>query len=337
MFLHKFMLRMKQEKLKDIKPENKAKRKEAPKPWGKRERLIVLFIFLGTIIVSAILAISARNYKLPNFPRLKITLPSFSSQTIVIEGNKQYQQKAQKITSSFKQKTNRLSGVYALYVVDLRSGFSYGVNENEKMQAASLIKLPVIAALYHEVEAGNINLDTKYSLKNSDKIAGAGSLFSKPAGYTLTYRDMIKLMGKESDNTSFGIIKAVVGEDKINQEIQRIGMTSTSLGTNMTSPYDIGLFFQKLMHGEIANNQNKDEFLSYLTDTIYENWIKAGIPDGIRVAHKYGREVHVVNDAGIVYTDKPFVLVIMSDGVIGREADEAFPDLARLVYEGMTN
>ena len=31
-------------------------------------------------------------------------------------------------------------------------------------------------------------------------------------------------------------------------------------------------------------------------------------------------------------SDKPFVMVIMTDGVIEREADELFPKLAKLLY-----
>jgi hypothetical protein len=37
-----------------------------------------------------------------------------------------------------------------------------------------------------EEEQGSIDLDTKYKIKNSDKVAGAGSLYSKPEGYEIT-------------------------------------------------------------------------------------------------------------------------------------------------------
>lgn len=57
----------------------------------------------------------------------------------------------------------------------------------------------------------------------------------------------------------------------------------------------------------------------------------------IRVAHKYGVEDNVVNDAGIVFGEKPFVLVIMSKGVVVEEANEVFPKLARIFYESQGN
>lgn len=319
-------------KFKDLNPENKKKRKEPVRPWGRRERLMVLIVLLATIFTSGILSISARNYKLPGLPRF--SLPSFNwgEGTIIIEGNKEGREKAEKATNLFKDKTKNLSGVYALYVIRLSEGRGYGVNENELMQAASFIKLPVLATLFLEAEKGSIDLETKYTLKNSDKRTGSGSLSTKPAGTVLTYRDLARLMGKESDNTTFNIIRNVLGDGAINEIMKSIGMLHTSLEENETTPYDIGLFFEKLWQGEIVPRQARDEILDYLTDTIYEEWIVKGIPD-VRVAHKYGRESRAVNDAGIILTEKPFVLVIMSDGAVETEADKIIPEIAKKVYE----
>jgi beta-lactamase class A len=318
------------------------KKKEPPKPWGKKERLLVFFFFAVTVLASSVLALSARSWKLPGLPRIKISLPSFSffrEETIVIEGDKgglRDREKSEEIVADFKEKTENLSGVYGLYVTDLESGFSYGVNEFDTYEPASLNKLPVMAAMFIEAEEGSLDLESKYKLKNSDKATGAGSLFTRPEGYEITYRNLIRLMGKQSDNTAFNVARNLLGDEKINQAIIKIGMKNTSLQENETTPVDIGIFFEELWHGNIVSNKHRDELLDYLTGTIYEAWITEGVPGEVRVAHKYGRETHVVNDAGIIYAQDPFVVVIMSKGVIEREADLALPDLARIVYEAET-
>ncbi|HJX59277.1 hypothetical protein A2V61_01130 [Candidatus Woesebacteria bacterium RBG_19FT_COMBO_47_8] len=317
-------------RIKDLKPENRRKRKEPPKPWGKKERYLVLGFLLGSVILSLTLAASARSWKLPGFP--KISWPSFKEEVIIITANKSEKEKAEKTVTAFEGKTDEFSGIYAFEVLRLGDGFSYGVSQDKIMQAASLIKLPILATLYSQAEAGKIDLDAKYTLKASDKIAGAGSLAAKPAGTVITYRQMAELMGKQSDNTAFGIVKRTLGDGAINQEIAKIGMVDTSLAENETTPADIALFFQKLWNKEIVTEDSRDEILNYLTDTIYNDWLVKGIPQ-VRVAHKYGREVHVINDAGIVFSDKPFVLVIMTKGIIEKEADTLFPELARLIYE----
>ncbi len=175
-------------------------------PWGKKERSLVFYVLLATILASTILAFSARSWKLPGLPR--ISIPSFWSGTIVIEKDKaELDETAIETISSFKEKTKSLSGVYGFYVIRLNSGFSYGVNENGIFEPASLNKLPVMLAMYIEAENGNIDLETVYVLKDSDKIAGSGSLYGKPEGYKLTYRDILSYMGKESDNTAANIAK----------------------------------------------------------------------------------------------------------------------------------
>jgi beta-lactamase class A len=320
---------------KDLKPENRKKRKEPIRPWGRRDRVFIAILLIATAGTSAYLGLSARDWKLPGLPRVNLKLPSFpfGEDTIVIEGNNENKKKADSVTSSFIAKTDTLSGVYGLYVVDLTNGFSYGFLEEDTFQAASLIKLPVIAGMYLEAEKGSISLESKYKLKNSDKISGAGSLYLKPEGYEISYRDLVRLMGHESDNTAFNICRKKLGDTKIDTIAAQIGMTGTDIENNETTPKDIGTFFSKLWALKIVNQKNRDEILSYLTDTIYENWLVAGVPNNVRVAHKYGREVHVVNDAGIVYTNQPYVVVIMTKGVVEREADEVIPELSKIVYD----
>jgi beta-lactamase class A len=241
--------------------------------------------------------------------------------------------KTDQVVDKLNEATLNLSGVYGLKVIRLNNGSSYGVNDNEIFQAASLIKLPLMAAMYIRSEIGNLDLDSKYTLKNSDKVTGAGSLYGKPAGYQITYRNLIRLMGKQSDNTAFNICRKLIGDKEIDSAALKIGMDVTNVENNETSPSDVGVFFEELWNGNIMNKENKDELLGFLTDTSFENWIPEGVPGDVRVAHKVGIETHVINDAGIVYAKSPYVVVILSKGVVEREANQAFPELSKIIYE----
>lgn len=335
-----FVARKKSKSDKDGSPPSSRLRrvkKEQVKPWGRRERVLVLILLILTVGGSALLGISAREWKLPGIPRIKLSMPSIpflTNEKVVLEGSSQKNvEKASQVVSAFTDKTKDLSGVYGLYVIDLNSGFSFGINEHEVFEAASLIKLPVMISMFKESETGDLNLSEKYKLKNSDKIAGAGSLYNKPAGYEISYENLIRLMGKESDNTAFKITRNLLGNVKIDENITKMGLRDTSLENNETSPEDMGELFYDLWLGNILNNENKEKLLGYLTDTNFENWLSKGLPEDVRYAHKYGREVHVVNDAGIVYSDTPFVVVVLSKGVVEGEADAIFPELSKLIYD----
>lgn len=276
------------------------KKKDTPKPWGRRERWFIFFVGLGSVLLAALLAVSAREWKLPGLPRL--TLPSLGlTETFTVESPPDESSDFSRVKDEFRAKTEGLSGIYGFYVFRLDSGESYGLYQDEVFQAASLIKLPVMLALFQE----------------------------KPAGY----QDLVLRMGKKSDNEAFRQARSLLGDRKIKETILAIGMNQTSLEENETTMHDIGLLFTKLWEGKLLPDAETDEILASLTDTIYEDHLAAGIPEIIEVAHKYGREVHVVNDGGIVFTDSPFVLVIMTKGVVEPEADVIFPDLARLIFE----
>lgn len=330
-------------KFKDLKPQNSRKRKEPVKPWGKKERIIIATTLGITIFASGLLAISAREWKLPGVPKIGIpkigNLNPFREETIVIGKGAQNDTTSKETINLFREKTKNLSGNYSFYVVRLGDGFTYGDNHKEQMQAASLIKLPVFVLLYQEAEAGNIDLDSTYKLKESDKTLGSGSISGRPAGSVFTYRELAGYMGQQSDNTAFTILVNLLGgEDVVQEAIDDLGMTQTSIVENQTSPEDMGILFKKLWSGELVSTDSRDEILSSLTGTIYEEHLKKGIPNEV-IAHKYGREIHVVNDAGIVLNSKPFVIVIMTGGVVEKEADSVFPELAKLIYdqEGANN
>lgn len=322
--------------------------KEPIKPWGRRERYWVLAIFLSTSLIPAFLALSSRAYKLPGLP--KVLPPTsflktfFEGKTIILEKEKtdkiEYDEKMSKkresIISQFKALTNKLSGVYGLYVIDLNSGFSFGINEEEVFDAASLIKLPVMATMYHLSEEGKINLDEKYSLKNSDKTSGAGSLYLKPVGYLVSYSEILELMGKQSDNTAFVIAKNKVGKENIERLIGKVGMINTKFDTRESTPKDIGIFFLRLWQGKILNEENKNKLLDSLTKTIFENYLPKGLPGDVRISHKYGTLENIINDAGIVFSNRhPYIIVVMSKGIVEKEADLAIPTVSRIVFEEM--
>ncbi|MCJ7805798.1 class A beta-lactamase-related serine hydrolase [Patescibacteria group bacterium] len=320
---------------KDLRPENKKKRKEPLKPWGRKERIIVLSTLLVTASVAAFLTISSEGFTLPKFP--KISLPEWGSGTITIEGTKEQRDKADKIKLAFEEKISKLSGTYGFYVIDLSNGFGFGEREGEIFQSASFNKLQVLATIFKEVENGSLDLSTTHTLVNSDKQGGAGELSQKPEGTVITLEELARLMGNGSDNTALYIAQNEVGGvEKIERVTKEIGMENTSFSENQTTPKDVGIFFKKLWRDEIVSEKYKTEILDFLTNTVREDLIPQGVPKQVRVSHKYGMIDSVVNDAGIIFADKPYILVIMSKDADLGEAQTAISEISKVVYDGMT-
>jgi len=282
-------------KLKDLNPENKKRRKEVVKPWGKKERLLVLSLLLITVFISIVFSLSSGNFRIPKLPDFSLD-NIFKGETVII-GNKDAvekalrQKKAEEIISEFKDETDGLKGTYAFEVIDLSDEFKFGINQNRVMQAASLIKLPLMLYVQGKVD------DSK-----------------------------LEAMGKRSDNSVFIELIAKFGRSTVQDYIESLGMKETSIEENTTTTDEIGNLFVKIY------KDKNEKILNFLTDTNFEKWIKAGVPENIKVSHKYGREVGVVNDAGVVYSQNPFILVIMTQGVDEFEADRLIPELTKMIY-----
>ena len=206
------------------------------------------------------------------------------------------------------------------------------IREKESFPAASLIKLPIVYTLYQQAQEGKINLEEKYILREEDKVGGAGSLYQKEAGAVYSYRELARLCGKQSDNTAAAILEKVLGAEAIEATIRRLGMENTSFSRRQTTPEDIALFWQELWEGDLKE-EYREEILNSLTETIFEEQIPAALPAKVRVAHKVGIDEGILHDAGIIFQDPPFILVLMSKNNNREEAQEAFILLTKALLE----
>jgi len=306
------------------------KKQEKPK-LTNGDRLLIIGLFLTTVFLSGFAYFQPQIFAF--FQKIKKTPEKITSPLVITGGKEVKKFDPTPVLEEIKNLTKDLLGTYGVYVYRFEDSKEYGLHQNEIFPAASLMKLPVILTLYQEAEAGKINLGEEYKLLEKDKRGGAGVLQSRPVGEVYTYRKLAELMGQYSDNTANNVLVKILGPEKIQQTIDNLGMKKTNFAKYETAPQDIGLFFKKLYEDGVVTSQHKEEILKFLTKTGFEDRIPAGIPKEVRVAHKIGTEIGVFSDAGIVFSQKPFVLVIMSKNARESEAKEVLPKITRAVWE----
>lgn len=320
----------KKDKDKEEKPEEeivkpvrrRKKKKEEIKPWTHKERIIIFALLLLIPIVSLIFFFKSKN-----------SGSLFGSGNNVLGVTASMPSDPNELKNKLSSEIQSQKGTYGIWVQSLDGSFSVGINEKNEFDGASLFKLPLMVAYYEGIDNGSLDENTTYSLKYSDSEAGTGALASLPVGTSVTYKDMVNAMGKDSDNTAFQVMGNIIGFNKIDNTIGSLGMSDTSFENSSTTPEDIGLLFYKLVNSNLLSNNSRNELLSSLTNTNFENLIPAGLPPGIRVAHKYATDSDELNDAGIVYTSKPFILVILSKGINTTDASIEISKIAKIVYD----
>jgi beta-lactamase class A len=290
-------------------------------------RKLVGGLFILTGILSLVFWLKGRE---KNWEPIKFTYtvenPKTNSTRDVTRSTAQF-------VAQIEQILNSSTGTYAVYVYRLTENRGYGINEQEIMPAASIIKVPIMAAVFKAVQRGDLTLDQTYTLQAADKRGGSGPLEYMKSGTQLTVQKMMEVMGKNSDNSAPVILSRLVGRDEVEKTMADLGMINTDFLKNTTTAADIVSVWKTLYQEHYLTDEHLELMWSFLQDSIYEERIPAGLPEDINLVHKVGTDADIWADAGIILTDDPFVLVIMNKEARMDEAKKLVVELTKKVWE----
>ncbi|UFJ41828.1 class A beta-lactamase-related serine hydrolase [Brevibacillus humidisoli] len=115
-------------------------------------------------------------------------------------------------------------GSWGIVIEDLDREQQWSHNENERFAAESIIKLPIMAAVFAAAESGQIRLSDKLILQREQLVGGSGVLQHLTPGLQLSVYDLVTLMIIQSDNTATNILIDLVGKEQIEQTMKELGM-----------------------------------------------------------------------------------------------------------------
>lgn len=275
----------------------------------------------------------------------------FSSTEPVSDGvPEEDRERVEEVLGEVRKKVEGYPGVAGVYVRDLEGGYGYGVRPDEEFFSASIIKIPVMVAVYRKVEQGELGFSQQVEIKEEDWAAGAGWLQWEKAGTRQTVGDLLILMMTQSDNVATNaLVRRVGGADHVNEVARSLGAKDTLLYQkvssergavpaldNRTTPRDIAAMLQKIAAGEAASEKS----CGYMIDLMHMNeldwWLDAGLPAGVDAANKAGWLYKVYGDVGIVEEgDRRYVVAILSkhgSATVG-DGQVLIEDLSRTVWE----
>lgn len=109
----------------------------------------------------------------------------------------------------------------------IESGEQTDVNGDKPFPMASTFKIPILATLCTQLEAGKFSLDQRINLKQEDKSAGSGILPFFEAGLEPTLLDLATLMIIISDNTATDMtVDFLGGADVIESYMHKLGLNN---------------------------------------------------------------------------------------------------------------
>ena len=272
---------------------------------------------------------------------------------------------ADSVLASIESRIAQESGAQVgLAYIDLRSGDTLFINPDSSFHAASTMKVPVMIELYRQSAMGGFAMNQPLLVVNKFSSIADGSAYSLDPGSdsdsTLYHRvgarvpidTLLRLMITRSSNFATNTLIEVVDARKVTATMRALGAQrikvlrgvedgkAFDLGlNNTTTARDLAIILSAIESGKAASPAATREMRDILLAQEFNEKIPAGVPSGVRVAHKTGEITAHSHDAAIVYPPNrpPYVLVVLTRGIAdGAKSSKLIADISSMIYRHAT-
>ncbi len=152
---------------------------------------------------------------------------------------------------------------------------------------------------------------------------GSGEIMNQPAGFRLTWRELIEYALLYSDNVAFAQIRQRFGYNSFYQLVGELGIEGTATGFMNLSADDC-VKFLTVMHNYMASGSDYALWMKdCMTRSKHLVILARHYPEGT-CAHKYGWDIDAYHDVAVIFDEHPYALVVMSDLHDGGDAVNAY-------------
>ena len=267
------------------------------------------------------------------------------------------------LESEIRSITENSGAEMAVSALHLESGQRADVDADRIYPLCSVLKIPVLAEAFRQIEAGRFALHDRWELTTAEKNLPSGILVFFDDGLAPTVKDLLTLMIIISDNTATDMVMHRLGKDAVTRTMHDLGLTdihvpltirelfddllpssdptqdmltlargprnrtgiSYSLGPDNDTGTPVALteLLARIWRGEAVNRTACDAMLAILLKQQLNDRLPRYLPPGTPCAHKTGTLPGIRNDSGIIYAGDNSHVAVT---VFSRWDDEAVSD-----------
>jgi beta-lactamase class A len=221
-------------------------------------------------------------------------------------------------------------GVVGYSITNLETGEQLERLGDEPFSTASLIKVPVLVALFDLAAQRQLSLDDPVVLTEIDKVGGAGQLQYLRTPLTLRLWDVAWLMSTLSDNTATNLVLDRIKIRRVWQKMESLGLPRTKVhsgsmtriasvapdssakyGLGVTTPNEMAQLFVLLAEGR-AVNPGADSTMLAMLERNEDSSKLLRFNYGVRAAHKTGDVDRSRTDCGVLYLPARVVACVLT-------------------------
>lgn len=144
---------------------------------------------------------------------------------------------AAELGAAVENLSTNFDGSWTFSITDLSSGDHVGIREDEPMPTASVIKVPILVAVYRAAAEGLVSLDDRVRSGPDNTVIGSGVLNKMSPGVEMSLRDAAVMMSILSDNVATNMcIDHIGGIGYVNQTMRGLGLETTTMLTRLGDP-----------------------------------------------------------------------------------------------------
>lgn len=239
-------------------------------------------------------------------------------------------------------------GRVAIYLKDLKRNRTWTYRGDDLFPSASLIKVPIMAAVFDKIHGGELSLNTKLVMHRRDRVGGSGSIKWYPDGTSFTVETLLKHMIDESDNTAAHMLISAAGFGYLQQQFPKMGLLYTEIFPegmslrsapvryeNYTTAREMSMLLEKIYRGEMVDPYSSELMLEFLKHHHAKARLAKHVPVGWEIAHKTGLLRGACHDSAIIFTPHgDYILTVLTGQNRSYSRAKDFIDhLGRITYQ----
>jgi beta-lactamase class A len=241
-----------------------------------------------------------------------------------------------RLERNIRQITQSVNAEWGIYIKCIETGEEIAIDADRQMDTMSVIKLPLLAESFRQIEAGKFALADKITLTEAMKRPGTGVIRSLDTGAVLSIKDLLTLMVIVSDNTATDLMfDKVGGIDPVNKLMADWGLTNTratgpadvwfkalraassseafhreaKTPFGLSSPHDMGRLLEKMEKGEAVSKDASASMLRIMRGQVYTSRLPRYV-NGYNIPHKTGDFMPFIgNDVGVLESPSRHVVI----------------------------
>ena len=248
-----------------------------------------------------------------------------------------------------------LEGNIGISFTNLQNGQRFFCGNCDIFPASGTVKLMTLIACFrafeeHKLERNSIHILNKRDIMLPPDEPCYGILQFLEEGLKLTLIDLCRLMIVIADNQACNILIDRLGVTYINQTFCELGYPQMRVNRkvfdynkiqkgkdNTISIKEMATILERMYKGQIVSPAASAEMLQLMEQHQRTSILPYLFKENARIAHQTGFDMNAIIDGGILYFEKPFVLVMAASQTDTRKAQAVMRDITQICYEGTQN